>query len=79
MMPICDPRDGFFYPILTLMMDSYNLFQDPSPEVGAARLCALLVDCVDYIKRKRLVHMFWLKNKKLFFRYALLTKGLVQD
>ena len=22
-MPICDPRDGFFYPYLTLMMDSY--------------------------------------------------------
>ena len=24
-MQIGDPRDGFFYPILTLMMDSYNL------------------------------------------------------
>ena len=22
-MPIGDPRDGFFYPIITLMMDSY--------------------------------------------------------
>ena len=25
MMPIRDPRDRFFYPILTLIMDSYNL------------------------------------------------------
>ena len=24
-MPIGDPRDGFFYPILTLMMDTYIL------------------------------------------------------
>ena len=24
-MPIGDPRDEFFYPTLTLMMDSYNL------------------------------------------------------
>ena len=26
-MPIGAPRDGFLYPILTLMMDSYNLIQ----------------------------------------------------
>ena len=25
MMPNCDPRDGFFYPTLTLMIDSYNM------------------------------------------------------
>ena len=25
MMPIGDPLDGFFYPTLTLMMDSYNI------------------------------------------------------
>ena len=24
-MPIGDPRDGFFYPTLTLMIDTYNL------------------------------------------------------
>ena len=24
-MPICDPRERFFYPTLTLMMDSYML------------------------------------------------------
>ena len=24
-MPIGDPRDGFFYPTLTLMMDTYNI------------------------------------------------------
>ena len=27
-MPICDPRDGFFFPTLTLMMDSYILAQN---------------------------------------------------
>ena len=27
-MPIGDPRDGFFYPSLTLMMDFYNLSSD---------------------------------------------------
>ena len=27
-MPKGDPRDGFFYPTLTLMIDSYNLQQD---------------------------------------------------
>ena len=26
-MPIGDPRDGFFYPTLKLMIDSYNLYQ----------------------------------------------------
>ena len=26
MMPNGDPRDGFFYPTLTLMIDSYNKF-----------------------------------------------------
>ena len=26
-MPNRDPRDGFFYPTLTLMLDSYNVFQ----------------------------------------------------
>ena len=25
-MPIGDPQDGFFYPNLTLMINSYNLF-----------------------------------------------------
>ena len=25
-MPYCDPRDGFFYPTLTLMIDSYIPF-----------------------------------------------------
>ena len=26
-MPNGDPRDGFFYPTLTLMIDSYNLYR----------------------------------------------------
>ena len=29
MMANCDPRDGFFYPILTLMIDSYNIYLYP--------------------------------------------------
>ena len=28
-MPNCDPRDGFFYPTLTLMIDSYTVYHTP--------------------------------------------------
>ena len=28
MMPIGDPRDGFFYTTLTLMIDSYNIIPE---------------------------------------------------
>ena len=31
MMPNGDPLDGFFYPTLTLMMDSYNISHIPLP------------------------------------------------
>ena len=38
MMPNSDPRDGFFNPTLTLMIDSYNLQQGISGPVINADL-----------------------------------------
>ena len=34
-MPIADPRDGFFYPILTLMMDPYITARPSFPSPAA--------------------------------------------
>ena len=42
-MPNGDPRDGFFYPILTLMIDSYYHLVDDAPPIGGRLMRELLV------------------------------------
>ena len=40
-MPIGDPRDGFFYPTLTLMIDSYNIIGDCTETSPALQIVIL--------------------------------------
>ena len=63
-MPIGDPRDGFFYPTLILMIDTYNLekyLPDPDGTVD------------EYQKPKTKLNAYFLPRRhKYFVRYLFL-------
>ena len=68
-MPIGDPRDGFFYPTLTLMIDSYyESLSDCSDLVGedpnCSTICSVSVNNNNYIFFKKVSRRQY-KHEKL--------------
>ena len=61
-MPNCDPRDGFFYPTLTLKIDPYNIPIDILKQLS--RLIAAINLNKTLETTKSIMNLFMVKSNK---------------